>query len=273
MTDPTMSQPDQPTPGYPPYGGYPAPRHGAEPTTGELHPVHPPPPSYAGQHPYPQSAPYPPPPAQTPFRTDADTAYQYGYPNQPAFGAPPEPPKKPRTWLWVGLAAFVVLALAGAAAAIVALRNNDSDPVTAPPTASASPTEASPSPTPDEGGVATLTLPDRLAGLTKSESAQFTSLLDTMIEQLKSGMPGATDVGAGIYSDPNAAEKLVMVVQMKGDFPLASVQVDGMLGGMGIGGLKVTDVKAVNPGSARRHRQVRQGRCQRRLDDRLRLGR
>ena len=250
MTDPTMSQPDQPKPGYPPYGGYPAPRHGTEPATGELHPVHPPPPSYAGQHSYPQSAPYPPPPAQAPFRTDADTAYQYGYPNQPAFGPPPEPPKKPRTWLWAGLAAFVVLALAGAAAAIVALRNNNSDPVTAPPSASASPTEASPSPTPDEGEVATLTLPDTLAGLTKSESAQFTSLLDTMIEQLKSGMPGATDVGAGIYSDPNAAEKLVMVVQMKGDFPLASVQVDGMLGGMGIGGLKVTDVKAVNAGSA-----------------------
>ena len=228
MTDPTMSQPEQPAPGYPPFGGYPAPRHGAEPPTGDLHPVHPPPPSYGGQNQYPPSPPYPPP---------------------PAFGPPSQPPKQPRTWLWVGLAAFVVLALTGAAAAIVALRSGGTDPVATSPSASASPIEASPSPTPDEGDVATMTLPDKLAGLTKSEAAQFTSLLDTMIEQLKSGMPGATDVGAGIYSDPDAAEKLVMVVNMKGDFPLSSVQVDGMMGGLGIGGLKVTDVKPINAGS------------------------
>src|SRR5262245_54311008 len=260
MTDPTTPNPEQPPAGYQPFGGRGAPRHEAEPVTGELQPVHPPEygpqqthpqsPQYPPSNPYPQSPPYPPPPAQIPL---SPAAVPYAYPAQPGYGAPPEPPKRSLTWLWVGLAAFVVLALAGAAAAIFVLRKNDTNEVTSPPSASAGASPAdtpTASPTADDGGVATLALPDRLAGLTKSDAAQFTSLLDTMIDQLKSGMPGATHVGAGIYTDPKAAEKLVMVVQMKGDFPLSAVQVDGMLGGMGIGGLQVTDIKSVNAGSA-----------------------
>ena len=95
----------------------------------------------------------------------------------------------------------------------------------------------------------TLALPKTLAGLTQTNPAELKSLVDNLVVQLKDTMPGATAVGAGFYRDSKAAQKLVMVMQVKGSFPAPSLQVEAMFGGLGTSGVKVTDLRDVDFGS------------------------
>lgn len=246
-------QPGHAQPGYPPpqvdqptFGGqpgYPGPGY-----MGQAQPAYPGEPGYPGESGYPGQPTYPGQPG----------AYQpYPQPVIPPWpGAAVEPPKRSLTWLWVGLAVLLVLGATGTVAAIafVGAARTSSTGSTSLPTGTAATTPAAQPTTPEPepttpAPVQTLALPKTLAGLTQTNPAELKSLVDNLVVQLKDTMPGATAVGAGFYRDSKAAQKLVMVMQVKGSFPAPSLQVEAMFGGLGTSGVKVTDLRDVDFGS------------------------
>jgi hypothetical protein len=97
--------------------------------------------------------------------------------------------------------------------------------------------------------VQTLTLPTKLAGLTQTNRAEFSSIITGMVDQMKTSLPGATGIGAAFYTDNKSAQKIVMVVQVKGDFHAPSLEVEGVFSGLGTSGVNVTDIRTVDTGA------------------------
>jgi hypothetical protein len=181
---------------------------------------------------------------------------QGGYQPYPAAGTPwppgaPEPRRRSLTWLWVGLVVLLVLAAGGTVAGVLISRAMSRDgQAAAPTTAPATPAQTTPAAEPTtEPPVQTLTLPSKLAGLTQTNRPEFSSIISGMVDQMKTSLPGATGIGAAFYTDNRSAQKIVMVVQVKGDFHAPALEVEGVFTGLGTSGVNVTNIRTIDTGS------------------------
>lgn len=245
MNDPTPPQPFPPVnpPERPfssqPGAGYPTspyPPAGQQPTLEQ--------PAVPAQGSYPAYQTYPGPPG----------GYE-PYPPAMVGGAPwppgaPEPRRRSLTWLWVGLVVLLVLGAGGVVAAVAVGRAMSNGQAATPTTAPATPVRTTPAAVPTtEPAVQTLTLPAKLAGLTQTNRPEFSSIINGMVDQMKTSLPGATGIGAAFYTDNKSAQKIVMLVQVKGDFHAPSLEVEGVFTGLGTSGVNVTDIRTIDTGT------------------------
>ncbi|MGE5828757.1 MAG: hypothetical protein ACM30G_10405 [Micromonosporaceae bacterium] len=163
----------------------------------------------------------------------------------------PEPRRRSLTWLWVGLVVLLVLGAGGVIVVVAVGRAmSDKGQASAPTTAPATPAQTTPAAEPTtEPAVQTITLPSKLAGLTQTNRAEFSSIINGMVDQMKTNLPGSTGIGAAFYTDNKSAQKIVMVVQVKGDFHAPSLEVEGVFAGLGTSGVNVTSIRTIDTGS------------------------
>ncbi|GAA1295966.1 hypothetical protein Psi02_11970 [Planotetraspora silvatica] len=90
--------------------------------------------------------------------------------------------------------------------------------------------------------------PTTLDGRAKVVDPDLQAMADGMVAQMKKEIPQATGAISAFYGDP-AKQDLVLIIGLSSHLTSPAAEVDQAITSMGSGGVKVTNVKAVAPGS------------------------
>jgi hypothetical protein len=158
---------------------------------------------------------------------------QYGAPGQPPPGYGPAPyggapapaPKKSHKGLWIGLSVVVVLLIAGAVALFVFIKPFVAE------------------------GNAKLSTPQTVAGLQLSTNDQLKAAAEQMKTQMNQDVKNATSSIGAFYSDPSDPTKIVMIAGVTGTVADPNKELNDAFSSMGTGGLPVSNIHDVDPGS------------------------
>jgi hypothetical protein len=123
------------------------------------------------------------------------------------------------TWVWVTIAAVVVVAVLGVGAVGVVLLRNSGDGKSgsaAPATTQSATPETQPSKEPaddpTEPGSA-VAMPDTVGGLKKSDNPTYAGLPDLLAGRMEGLIPSTAHVGVGLYDDPNSTLGIALVMR------------------------------------------------------------
>jgi hypothetical protein len=150
-------------------------------------------------------------------------------PWQQTYPAAPPPPKKSRVGRIILIVALVLVVLCGggAVAAYMLLGDKVQDTV--------------------QAATTRVQTPDTLVGRPKITDAQFVTIVNEMVTDLKKDLPDATSTAAGFYGDP-AQQDMVMIAAASGRVVDPEKQLNDAFTGMGTSGLTVSGTKEVDPG-------------------------
>ncbi|MGI5155275.1 hypothetical protein [Microbispora sp. CA-102843] len=90
--------------------------------------------------------------------------------------------------------------------------------------------------------------PKTLAGRTKFVDAEFRAVADQMTADVKKETPEATDVFAAFYGEPGKRDLVMIVGVSAARITAHAAKAGKLIAGVAYGGVKVTDVKPVEPG-------------------------
>ena len=255
--DPGMRHPDTPPwyepPSYeqPPAYQQQQPAYGEPPSYGEQPPYAPP--GYGEQPPYAPPGYGEQPPYAPPAYGDQPPYAPPGYGDQPPYQPPPgfsapRPPRRKSKALpivLVSLGIVLVLCVGAGTAIFIAGRGKVKEIVdSAPEAATSAPTGDS---TPRSGATTTMTEPKTLGGRPKITDEQFSVLADQLQSSL-ADVPNATSTVGALYGTP-AKRDIVVIAGAAAPIDDPKRELDSTFLGAGIGGLKVTGITSVDPGS------------------------
>jgi hypothetical protein len=142
---------------------------------------------------------------------------------------PPPAPKKSSAGkvVLIVLTAFLVLCLGGSVAAYFVFKDGVGDVVDASKTR--------------------LVTPETLAGRPKITEAALQAAADDMVKSIGNDVPQATSTVGAFYGDP-AKKDMIMIAGASALIVDPSKELDNAMRGMVTGGLKITNVKSVEPG-------------------------
>jgi hypothetical protein len=149
------------------------------------------------------------------------------YPGYSQASAPPPKKSKAGKIVLIVVAVLVLVCGGGSAVAYFAFKDDVSEVVDASQTR--------------------LVAPETLAGRPKIKNPDLQEVADKMIADMKKDVPGATSTIGAFYGDP-AKEDMVMIAGASALVADPAKQLDEAITGLGAGGLKVSNVKSVEPG-------------------------
>lgn len=174
----------------------------------------------------------------------------YGQPGSPGGYPPGEPPKKKSRAvpiILISLAVLLVLCLGGGA--LFYYVNKDEIKQAVDTAASGGPTASSPDDAPSTKAAAKITLvePKTLNGRPKLTDKQFAGLADEMQKDM-GDVPGSTATVGALYGSVEK-RNIVMVAGVAAPMDDPKRELDQTFAGAGVGGLKVTGIVDVDPGT------------------------
>jgi hypothetical protein len=244
---------------YPPYPGEPNP---AQPTSGQPSgwgppqpPAYPDPtlPEFGAQPQYGQPQPQ--------YGQPQYGQPQYGQPQpqygQPQYGPPgfppPLPPQKSKTPIVLGIVALVLVLCVGGVTSLYLIGKNASDAddasgitATGRPTTESTPTSETTKQADPPKSTVKIAEPVRLGGHPKLTDPEFAELTEELQKEFASDYSTGNSFSA-FYGDIDA-EQLLAVFAWEADVPNAKTALAGNFVGMGVGGIKISNLADVSTG-------------------------